>query len=84
MQPQGTALLHNAAALIDAYSQEEWPADCGEEWTVEHIEAALCWGPHPLADAEYEMKSRHYETKKKVINWYAKVIRYGELKKNLP
>ena len=29
VQPRDTSLLHDASALIDAYSQEGCPADCG-------------------------------------------------------
>ena len=52
--------------------------------TVEHIEAALRQGPHHSSDAEEAIKSLQNETKEKAANGYAKVIRYGELKKNLP
>ena len=38
----------------------------------------------PSADVEYSIKSLHDEKKEKVANGYAKVMRYVELKKNLP
>ena len=63
MQPRGTSLWHDTGALIDAYSQQELPADCREEWTVEHIAVALLQGPHLSDDAEEAMKAMHDETK---------------------
>ena len=50
---------------------------------VEHIDTALRRGPHPSSDAEDAMNEIQNETKDKVANGYSKVIRYGELKKNL-
>ena len=51
---------------------------------MEHIKAELLRGTHPSYDAEEATKSLHNETRDKVANGYAKVIRYGELNKNLP
>ena len=51
---------------------------------VEHIEAELRLGPHPLSDAEDAMKLLHDETKDKFSNRYAKAIINEELKKNFP
>ena len=67
--------MHDPSALINTYSQEGFPIDCGEDWKVEHIDAELRQGPHPSADAEDDY------TREKVSNGYAKVIRYGDLKK---
>ena len=50
---------------------------------MDHIEAALRIVPHPSSDAEEATKTLHDETREKVANGYAKVIRYGELKKKL-
>ena len=50
VQPIDTALSHDAMVLIDAQSKNICPADCGEDCTLEHIEEALIWRPHPSAD----------------------------------
>ena len=49
-----------------------------------HIEKFLRQGPHPLVDEEYTIRPLHEETREKVASRYAKVMRYGELKKNIP
>jgi len=41
VHPRERALLHRAAKLIDAYSKDGCPADCGANWTREQIEAAI-------------------------------------------
>ena len=50
---------------------------------VENIEAALQKGPYPSVDTDDAIKDPHEETREKVDKGYAKLIRYGYLKKNL-
>ena len=45
---------------------------------------ALRRGPHPPTNAEEAIKVLHNETRGKLANGYAKMIRYEELNKNLP
>ena len=53
IEPHKEALLHAAAALIDAYSQDSCPpVNCGPDWTPEHIEAAIHRGAHISADSK--------------------------------
>lgn len=84
VHPREQALLHRAAALIDAYSKDGCPADCGADWTREQIEAAIRRGPHPSAMNPDAKEALFAETDDKVANGYAKVIRYGDIKKHLP
>ena len=76
--------MYDASALIDAYSQEGYPTDCVEDWTMDSIEVALQRGQQPSDDAVESMKALYDEKREKVANGYYKVIRYGEIKKNLP
>lgn len=82
--PRMEALEHAAAALIQAYAKDGCPTDCGPNWTREHIEAAIKKGPHSSATEFEALKALHEETKEKVKNGYAKVIRYGDIINNLP
>jgi hypothetical protein len=41
MCPSGKALLHQAAPLLQFYSDDGCPCDCGPNWTPEHILAAI-------------------------------------------
>ena len=80
VKPTKEALLHAAAALIDAYSEAGCPVDCGPDWTPEHIDAAIRRGAHPSADSKEALEALHAETKEKVKNGYSKVLRYGDIK----
>ena len=51
---------------------------------VEQIEETLRRRPHPSDDSEEKTKSLQDETREKADNIHTKVIRYGEVKKNLP
>ena len=63
MQPRGTEVYHEKSTLINAYLKEGCPADCGEYWTVDHIEAELQRGPYPSDEAEEAIKSLHDDTR---------------------
>jgi hypothetical protein len=82
--PRNEALLHAAAELIDAYSKNGCPADCGPDWTQEHVEAALLKGPHSSANAPDALEALLAETDEKVKNGYARVLRYRDIMKNMP
>ena len=49
MVPRGAALSHPAANLLLKYATKGCPADCGDDWTHEQMEAAIQRGPHPSA-----------------------------------
>ena len=57
MKPTKEALLHAAAALIDAHSEAGCPVDCGPDWTPEHIDAAIRCGAHPSADSKEALEA---------------------------
>ena len=64
VKPTKEALLHAAAALIDAYSEDGCPVDCGPDWTPEHIDAAIRRSAHPSADSKEALEALHTETKR--------------------
>jgi len=84
VHPRERALLHQAAKLIDAYSKDGWPANCGADWTIEQIEAAIRRVPHPSAKNPDAQEALFTETDDKVENGYAKVVRYSDIKHKLP
>ena len=74
---------HPAAALLDAYSNG-CPTNCGPNWSQEHIEAALRRGPHPSALSNDAKEALYQETQDKVNSGYARVVKYGDIKADLP
>ena len=71
--PLNMARKHAVQHLLDFYGTEGCPADCGPDWTKDHIEAAILKGPHSSADDPDALKALHAETTDKVTNGYAKV-----------
>ena len=84
VQPRKEALKHEAASLIDSYATKGCPADCGPDWTRDHIEVALLKGPHSSATKDDALRALVAETKEKVKNGYARILRYGDIKHKLP
>ena len=58
--------------------------DCGPDWTSAHILAALQKGPHFSAKSREAVEALRKETAEKVKNGFARVIKWKEIKKNIP
>lgn len=84
VNPQPNSLHHEATPLLRHYADHRCPVDCGEDWSVKHIEALLKRGPHISAKDPKAIKYFMEEVDSKVKNGYAKVVRYGDIRKNLP
>ena len=50
MCPQGPALDHPMAEMLLAYAEKGCTVNCGENWTKEHVNAAIAWGFHISAN----------------------------------
>ncbi|GFH50466.1 hypothetical protein CTEN210_06942 [Chaetoceros tenuissimus] len=57
---------------------------CGENWSREHIEAALLRGPHISAKSSEAITVLREETAAKVEAGFARVVRYGDIRVLLP
>ena len=84
MWPRGLAKSHDAAPLLDDYSMNGCPVDCGDNWTHEHIMAALQRGPHISANIKQAKECLLLETEQKVKEGFAKTIRWGDIKNDIP
>lgn len=84
MDPQERAMWHDAAQLLQHYADNGCPVDCGEDWTQEEIEALLQRGPHVSAKSKEAIAALLAETKGKVKNGYARLVRYGDIKHKIP
>ena len=84
MAPTGVALSHPAAKLLIKHATKGCPADCGEDWTKEQMEAAIRRGPHPSAYNDGAAEQLREETEEKVAKGYAKVVRWSELRESPP
>ena len=84
MQPRGRTLLHDAGPLLLQYATTGCPADCGEAWSVEDMEAAVSKGPHmsalqPLAAAQFCAEALEKEQL-----GFCRIVKWADLRKNPP
>lgn len=85
MWPTGPALDHPAAPLLENYSKNGCPVDCGLDSTVDQILAALAYGAHPSAKIPGALKSCLIaEAETKVENCFATIVTWEDIKNDLP
>ena len=84
MWPRLFALAHPAAPLLTGYADDGCPVDCGPPWSPKHILLSLRQGPHKSALTSEARIVLHKETAVKEAQGYAKVVRWRDIKQNLP
>jgi hypothetical protein len=84
MQPRFQALEHAAAPLLLNYATNGCPVDCGPDWTQTQVEDLINRGSHKSAYDKDAIKQLRTETQEKIEQSYARVLSYGEIKKNFP
>ena len=78
------ATVYDAILILQGYAREECPVKCGPDWSREHIELMLTRGPHRLALAKKAMSQLRQENIDKVAQGYARVVRWGDIKRTCP
>ena len=84
MHPTSHALNHPATPILQDYAAAGCPVDCGPHWTKQQIEETLQYGAHPSAKKAAAREYLVSETNAKVQEGFAKLVRYGDIKSNLP
>ena len=84
MWPRGIAKQHPVATLLEEYSSNGCPVDIGEDWSKTHIIQALKRGPHMSTKEAIPAKVLREETMEKVKEGYAKIIKWKDIKHNIP
>ena len=84
MHPTAYALEHDAASMLLDWAENGCPVDTGPDWGIDQIEEALRRGPHQSANEDGAVEFLLNETAEKAKNDYAKVVRYGDIRHNLP
>jgi hypothetical protein len=84
MFPRTYSEFHNATPMLKSYAKKGCPVDCGPEWTREKILLLLRRGPHRSSKNKNATRQLRLETKEKVKCGYARVVRWGDVKTNLP
>ena len=84
MQPRENALNHPAAPLLQEYATNGCPVNCGDNWSKEQILLLLKRGPHQSANMKSAIQQLRTETKDKVHHGYARVIKWKDIKEDIP
>ena len=74
MYPCTYALSYPAAPIIKEWGNSGCPVDCGDDWSREHIVAAISKGPHKSALNKEAIDALAEETREKVQSGYARVV----------
>ena len=89
---QGKRRLMSPAACVNFHpfteTLREWeegvPVDCGEDWTLDQIEAAIAQGPHQSAMTPESLELITEDIAYQVRVGYAEIVEWAWLKANLP
>jgi hypothetical protein len=84
MWPTKYALTHDATPLLNTYSKDGCPVNCGPDWDIEQIKLLLKRGPHKSSTSKEAIRQLRKETEGKISNGYARVVRWGDIKNNIP
>ena len=84
MNPNGRFADHDAIPLLRSYADNGCPVNCGPDWTEEHILAALKRGPHISAKDPRAIEALRTETTDKVANGFSKVVKWRDIKDDIP
>ena len=84
MYPSSLASSHPAHPLLKRYADHGCPVNCGPNWSKEQIITALQRGPHRSALSKKASASLLEETKEKVQNGFARVVKWKDIKDNVP
>ena len=84
MIPSGETLVHPSASRLVEYAMDGCPADCGEDWELSHIREAVRKGTHVSALHPVARKVLREETMEKVKEGFAKIVKFGDLLRDMP
>ena len=83
MAPTGPALKHPAAESLLEYATTGCPVNCGDDWTLEHLDEAVANGAHPSARTPEAAAALHQETMEQVESGFARLIPWKVLRAKL-
>ena len=75
---------HRKKPLLQPFSTEGCPVNCGTLWSTDHIEAAILHRPRMSAKSIYSRTDVRSEAHAKVQNRSAKILKYKTIKDRLP
>ena len=84
MRPRNGALHHAAADDLLRYATNGCPVDCGRDWTIEEMQAAIEKGPHISALDPVAITALRAETLERVAEGLCRRVPWNTIKENPP
>jgi len=84
MCPSGISLQHPMADLLLEYATNGCRVNCGKNWSVEQLEAAVEKDPHIKKQDKVAVEYAWSEALEKQKEGYCDIIKWSKLRKNYP
>ena len=84
MYPRNEVMHHPAGPDLLQYALEGCPVDCGNDWTLEQLEAAIKHGAHTSANVPEAAAACKREALERVKEGSCRLINWDDIKTNFP
>ena len=84
MHPKREVLKHPAGEELLKYATEGCPVDCGTDWTIDQLEAAIKMGPCQSASTPAASKACRREALERVKEGSCRLVKWNDIKHNPP
>jgi hypothetical protein len=84
MYPQNEVLNHPAGPDLLQYALDGCPVDCGDDWTLEQLEAAILNGAHASANIPEAAAACKKEALERVKEGSCRLVNWIDIKDNFP
>jgi len=84
MIPSGDALVHPSASRLVEYAIDGCPVDCRKDWELSYIRKAVRKGAYISTIHPVTRKILREETMEKVQQEFTKIVKFGDLLRNMP
>ena len=84
MRPKNEILRHPAGEELLKYATEGCPVDCGKDWTIDQLEAAIKTGPCTSAKKPGAAKACRKEALERVKEGTCRLVKWEDIKNNPP
>ena len=74
---------HEAIPLLQGYTRDGFPVDCGDDLSREHTELMLQHGPHQSDLAKKAVCQLHQETTDKITHKNSRMVKSGDIKNKI-
>jgi len=84
MFPRHEVLNHPAGPDLLEYALEGCPVDCGDDWTLEHLELAIANGAHSSANVPEAAAACKKEALERVTEGSCRLVNWEDIKHDFP